>query len=339
MVVAEKNHLETKLAEVEPNPRLRAEPPRETPPAGREPAAPDSTGAPGNDEPLFSIDETSDLPLWVQLRNRLAHLIRTGYFKAGEQLPSLRSLSGEAKVNYNTVTKAYRDLESSGLIVSVHGRGMYVERNVTVDDSPEHAVDAMAEQCVQEYRALGLTYRDIQRRLANIVQDMADEAVAAANEGFPSPFLPGTVGVLALFAEHKLHYAYIGDSNGILISNGTLSYFTTPQTAEVHRRRKEFTSDEIRAVICNNPSHPCGYGVWNGMPSAAEFLRVGELPLSAGDRVLLCTDGIDPFLVSLPDKAIAAMDADTLISQAMAYMMPEGYMDDRTAIVINILDV
>lgn len=164
-------------------------------------------------------------------------------------------------------------------------------------------------------------------------------AVAAANEGFPSPFLPGTVGVLALFAEHKLHYAYIGDSNGILISNGTLSYFTTPQTAEVHRRRKEFTSDEIRAVICNNPSHPCGYGVWNGMPSAAEFLRVGELPLSAGDRVLLCTDGIDPFLASLSDAALAAMDADTLISQAMAYMMPEGYMDDRTAIVINILDV
>lgn len=164
-------------------------------------------------------------------------------------------------------------------------------------------------------------------------------AVAAANEGFPSPFLPGTVGVLALFSEYKLYYAYIGDSNGILISNGTLSYFTTPQTAEVHRRRKEFTSDEIRTVICNNPSHPCGYGVWNGMPSAAEFLRMGELPLAAGDRVLLCTDGIDPFLASLPDKAIAAMDADILISQAMTYMMPEGYMDDRTAVVISILDV
>ena len=166
-----------------------------------------------------------------------------------------------------------------------------------------------------------------------------NKAVAAASEGFPSPFLPGTVGVLTLFADHKLYYAYIGDSNGILISNGTLSYFTTPQTAEVHRRRKEFTSDEIRTVICNNPSHPCGYGVWNGMPSAAEFLRVGELPLSAGDRVLLCTDGIDPFLASLPDKTIAAMDADTFISQAMAYMRPEGYMDDRTAVVISIADV
>ena len=133
-------------------------------------------------EALFAIDESSDLPLWVQLRNRLAHLIRTGYFKAGEQLPSLRSLSAEARVNYNTVTKAYRDLESSNLIVSVRGRGMYVQKNVTVDDSPENAVDAMAEQCVEEYRALGLTYRDIQRRLTDIVQTLADKAAAAADE-------------------------------------------------------------------------------------------------------------------------------------------------------------
>ena len=85
-------------------------------------------------------------------------------------------------------------------------------------------------------------------------------AVAAANEGFPSPFLPGTVGVLALFAEHKLHYAYIGDSNGILISNGTLSYFTTPQTAEVHCRRKEFTSDEIRAATILPTPAATAYG-------------------------------------------------------------------------------
>ena len=53
-----------------------------------------------------------------------------------------------------------------------------------------------------------------------------NEAVALANEGFSSPFLPGTVGVLTLFSENKLYYAYIGDSNGILISNGTMSYFT-----------------------------------------------------------------------------------------------------------------
>lgn len=189
--------IDTKLPDVEPN---RAEAAREAPPSGRErrdapaelgaaalanptyPTASSPDAGDAESEALFAIDESSDLPLWVQLRNRLAHLIRTGYFKAGEQLPSLRSLSAEARVNYNTVTKAYRDLESSNLIVSVRGRGMYVQKNVTVDDSPENAVDAMAEQCVEEYRALGLTHRDIQRRLTDIVQTLADKAAVAADE-------------------------------------------------------------------------------------------------------------------------------------------------------------
>lgn len=179
METAEKNLIDAKLAEAELNPPVRAEAPREVPPVGREG---EGSGAPAAGEPVFVIDESSDLPLWVQLRNRLAYLIRTGYFSAGEQLPSLRSLSAEGKINYNTVTKAYRDLETSGLIVSVRGRGMYVQKSVTVDDSPESAVDAMTEQCVEEYRALGLSFRDIQKRVVGIVQSMADAAASAAAE-------------------------------------------------------------------------------------------------------------------------------------------------------------
>lgn len=170
---------DVKRMEIELN---KTDAPREAPPEGREAPIAAAAPAPVGDEAIFVIDESSDLPLWVQLRNRLAHLIRTGYFKAGEQLPSLRSLSADAKINYNTVTKAYRDLETSGLIVSVRGRGMYVQKNVIVDDSPESAVDAMAEQCVEEYRALGLSFRDINKRIAGIVQTMADEAASAAAE-------------------------------------------------------------------------------------------------------------------------------------------------------------
>ena len=59
---------------------------------------------------------------------------------------------------------------------------MYVQKSVTVDDSPESAVDAMTEQCVEEYRALGLSFRDIQKRVAGIVQSMADAAANAAAE-------------------------------------------------------------------------------------------------------------------------------------------------------------
>ena len=45
---------------------------------------------------LFEIDESSGLPVWVQLRNRFVYLIKTGYYQPGDQLPSVRTLAAEA---------------------------------------------------------------------------------------------------------------------------------------------------------------------------------------------------------------------------------------------------
>ena len=50
----------------------------------------------------FEIDESSGLPVWVQLRNRFVYLIKTGHYQPGDQLPSVRTLAAEAAINYNT---------------------------------------------------------------------------------------------------------------------------------------------------------------------------------------------------------------------------------------------
>lgn len=137
---------------------------------------------PDDDDIIFLVDETSDLPIWVQLRNRIAYLIRKGRFQPGEQLPSVRSLAADAKINYNTVTKAYRDLELSNLIVSVRGRGMYVQKDATFDDSPEKTVDTLLETCIRQYQAAGLTCQDIRVRILKIVVEIENEARLKAEE-------------------------------------------------------------------------------------------------------------------------------------------------------------
>ncbi|WP_080144494.1 GntR family transcriptional regulator [Gordonibacter massiliensis (ex Traore et al. 2017)] len=132
---------------------------------------------------IFEVDEASDLPIWVQLRNRIAYLIRTGRLKGGEQLPSIRSLAADAKINYNTVTKAYRDLELEKLIVSVRGRGMYVQKNLAAQGEQKTlAIDAVLEDCVQQYRSLGMTFDEIDDHVRAITDSMRSEARSAAEE-------------------------------------------------------------------------------------------------------------------------------------------------------------
>ena len=126
---------------------------------------------------LFVVDENSGLPIWAQLRNRLTYLIRSGALKEGEQLPGVRNLAAQAHINYNTVSRAYRDLELAGLVVSLRGRGMFVQAPTTANDLTAD-VDARFEDCVREYRALGMTYDDIAGHLDDILLSLrlsADE--------------------------------------------------------------------------------------------------------------------------------------------------------------------
>ena len=74
----------------------------------------------------FEVDPTSDLPLWVQLRNRIAYLINDGTLAPGDKLPTVRGLASEISINYNTVSKVYVNLESDGYVESVGGRGGFV---------------------------------------------------------------------------------------------------------------------------------------------------------------------------------------------------------------------
>lgn len=112
----------------------------------------------------FEIDETTDVPLWVQLRQRLIYLISTGYFKPGDQLPTVRGLASDISINYNTVNKAYLSLVSDGYLESTRGRGVFV-RDLDVEAEEEYTreVDALLTECIGACRDLGLSLDDIQK--------------------------------------------------------------------------------------------------------------------------------------------------------------------------------
>ncbi len=80
---------------------------------------------------MFYIDTMSRTPVYEQITEQLERFLLTGAIKAGDQLPSVRSLSVELSINPNTILKAYNELDAKKLIFSVPGKGYFIREDAT----------------------------------------------------------------------------------------------------------------------------------------------------------------------------------------------------------------
>jgi GntR family transcriptional regulator len=74
----------------------------------------------------WQIEYNSGIPVYRQIINQVGAAVAAGAFRPGDQLPTIRALHEQLKVNPNTVAKAYRELELKGIIVSERGSGSFV---------------------------------------------------------------------------------------------------------------------------------------------------------------------------------------------------------------------
>jgi GntR family transcriptional regulator len=86
-----------------------------------------STGGTSPVSPIeFRLDPASGVPTYLQLVHQVEHALRLGYLKPGDQLPKVRDVVISLAINPNTVSKAYRELETKGLIVGRPGQGTFI---------------------------------------------------------------------------------------------------------------------------------------------------------------------------------------------------------------------
>ena len=115
----------------------------------------------------WRLSPTSGTPLYVQLVERLKHSIATGAIKAGEQLPSVRKMAEDLLINPNTVVRAYRDLESEGIVELRHGSGVFVHESVAGRASVMKKAEPIMRSAVDRLESLDLTEDEIRRLLEN----------------------------------------------------------------------------------------------------------------------------------------------------------------------------
>jgi len=74
----------------------------------------------------LNIELESSVPIYVQVEEQIHSLIAAGQLRPGEQLPTIRELAADLRVNFNTIARAYHELDREGIISTQRGRGTFV---------------------------------------------------------------------------------------------------------------------------------------------------------------------------------------------------------------------
>ena len=104
----------------------------------------------------FILDPKAGVPFYRQIIDQIKFGIASGALKAGEQLPTVRALAVDLKVNLNTVTKAYKELEIRNILETQQGTGTFIANShITI---PEKEQNKKLEDICNEFLTIAFSY-------------------------------------------------------------------------------------------------------------------------------------------------------------------------------------
>ena len=116
----------------------------------------------------IAIDPKSSVPLYAQVKEQMRLAVATGVLQAGDQLPTVRDLATQLRVNFNTVARAYRELRDEGMLNSKQGSGTFVTAEAKRIGRREarQVVERLLHQAAAAAQNLGLDGADTLTMLA-----------------------------------------------------------------------------------------------------------------------------------------------------------------------------
>ncbi|GAA3843314.1 GntR family transcriptional regulator [Saccharothrix violaceirubra] len=120
----------------------------------------------------FRIDRSSGLPAYLQLVRQVREALRLGWIGPGDRLPTVREVVASSGVNANTVLKAYRELELSGLVEARQGSGTFVKATLgSTDPAVLAELRGRFAAWVREARDAGLDNEDVDALVRSVLSD------------------------------------------------------------------------------------------------------------------------------------------------------------------------
>src|SRR6267142_6009327 len=127
---------------------------------------------------MFQVDAKHPTPLYHQLDRSIRFAIATGRLGIGDQLPTVRQLAVDLRINANTVARVYAELERTGVVETRRGVGTFIrarqpESNGLTEN--ERRFDESLDRFVAETRSLGYSIDEAIRHLVSRSQKETKE--------------------------------------------------------------------------------------------------------------------------------------------------------------------
>jgi GntR family transcriptional regulator len=125
----------------------------------------------------LSLDFRSGTPIYLQIMEQIRQMVANGELVQGDQLPTVRQLATDLRVNFNTVARAYRLLDQAGLISTQHGRGTYIweaPSAETMTQLRQQSMEGLTRRYLNEAARLGATPEDVTMIIIDFIKEWRD---------------------------------------------------------------------------------------------------------------------------------------------------------------------
>lgn len=133
---------------------------------------------------MLQIDFRSGLPIYTQIVNQVQAQVAGGVLHPGDQLPTVRALAEELRVNFNTVARAYRILDEARIISTQQGRGTYITEippPKIKERLRKEALEALTHRYISEAMRMESSKDEINEIIKNQLKDWEEKPASGQN--------------------------------------------------------------------------------------------------------------------------------------------------------------
>lgn len=119
------------------------------------------------------IKNTSNQPIYEQIKQQIKENILTGQIDAGSHLPSMRELAKDLQVSLITTKRAYEDLEKDGFVNTIRGKGTFVkEQDQSILKEKQFIViEQLVHSLCKEAKTIGMSLAEIKEIISLIYEE------------------------------------------------------------------------------------------------------------------------------------------------------------------------